>query len=74
MISLCYYLYDIPTPVSSLPQSICIDVKPVKGFSDCVLILHLEAMLPVVAHIFGNVYHTSFILEHIDISEESHST
>ena len=41
MISLCYHLNGISKSVSSQPQSVCIDVKPVKGFSDGVLVLHL---------------------------------
>ncbi len=65
MLTFSYHFDCISISHSLFFQSVSVNVKPVKRFSDGVLILHPEAMLSVIAHIIGQFYDTVLCLEHI---------
>ena len=65
MLTFCHNLYIISAYPCFLSQGVCIDIKPIKGLADDVLIPHLKTMLSVVGHIFGQFDDAVFCLEDI---------
>ena len=74
MFTFSHYFNNISPSSRFFSQSVSIYVKPVERFSDGVLVLHLETMLSVIAHVFGQFNDTVLGLEDIANIRESQRT
>ena len=53
MLTFSHDLYSISASPCSLFQSVSINIEPVKGEADGVLVSHLETMFSVITHAIG---------------------
>ena len=65
MFTFSYHFCHIAVFICNLFQGVCINIEPGEWFSDGVLVLHLETLFSVIAHIIGQFYDAVLILEHI---------
>ena len=65
MLPLGNYLCNIAVLRRFIFQGVSIDIEPIEGLSDSVLVLHLEAMFTEIIHLVWNIHHPIFILEYI---------